>query len=141
MDLVSILNKHYIYIYIYIYMPSEYKVVHHGSPILHHGYVQLGKYHILARQVYMNLGIINNDKRLTSLIFHYIQGLPRSKCPRQDSNPGKECNNQISQPPELRLVDYIYIRHYSKYMFNPTIFIFESGLLNLIANTEHTSLP
>ena len=99
-----------IYIYIYIYLFVFFKVVHHGSPILQHGYVHLGKYLILSRQVYMNFGIINHDKRLTKLIFHYIQGLPRSKCPRQDSNPGGECNNQISQPPELRPMDiYIYI--------------------------------
>ena len=74
--------QQYIYIYIYI------KVVHHGSPILHHGYIHLGKYFILTRKVYMIFGIINHDKLLMSLIFHYIQGLPRRKCPRQDSNPG-----------------------------------------------------
>ena len=54
--------------YIYIY-----KVVLHGSPILHHGYVHLGKYLILATQVYMILGIINHNKQLTNLISHYIQ--------------------------------------------------------------------
>ena len=83
-------------------------MVHHESPILYHGYVYLRKYLILVWKVYMNLGIINHDKRLTGLIFHYIQGLPRSKCPRQDSNPGGECNNKISQPPRLRPMN-IYI--------------------------------
>ena len=80
-------------------------MVHHGSPILHHGYVHLGKYIILGKKVYMKLGIINHDKWLTSLIFHYIQGLPRRKCPRRDSNPGGECKIQISQPPKLIPMD------------------------------------
>ena len=87
---------------------------HSGSPwkpCLHHGYIHLGKYLLYSLGKYTWTWATTpetvHDQRLTSLIFHYMQWLPRSKCPRRDSNPGGECNNQISQPPKLCPMDRI----------------------------------